>query len=90
MGMDIMKIILKKTKKVNTENKTAERQPHRQTDRATDERILRFVDLKSGQPNSNFSFENRHYLSHRPPNFLNHFLEISAKVLLKMDNGVVL
>ena len=43
--------------------------------------IFKFVDLKSGQPNSNFSFENRHFLSHRPPNFLNHFLEISARIL---------
>ena len=42
--------------------------------------IFKFVYLKSGQPNSNFSFENRHFLSHRPPNFLDHFLEISAKV----------
>ena len=32
--------------------------------------IFKFVDLKSGQPNSNFYFENRHFLSHRPPNFL--------------------
>ena len=42
--------------------------------------IFKFVYLKSGQPNSNSIFENRHFLSHRPPNFLNHFLEISAKV----------
>ena len=28
--------------------------------------IFEFVDLKSGQPNSNFSFENRHFLSNRP------------------------
>ena len=42
--------------------------------------IFKYVYLKSDQPNSNSSLENRHVLSHRPPNFLNHFLEISAKV----------
>ena len=31
--------------------------------------IFKLVDLKSGQPNSNVSFENRHFLSHRPPHF---------------------
>ena len=28
-----------------------------------------FVDLKSNQPNLNFSSENRHFLSYRPPHF---------------------
>ena len=39
-----------------------------------------FVYLKSGKPNSNFLFVNRRFLSYRPPHFLNHFLEIVAKV----------
>ena len=33
-------------------------------------RLFKFVDLKSGQLNSNISFENNPFLSHRPPQFL--------------------
>ena len=35
--------------------------------------IFKFVCLKSSQPNSNSSFENLHFLSHRPPNFFEPF-----------------